>query len=112
MAGDADAFYLAELALRERFGAPPFGRTVKLMVGAEDREAARGEARAMAERLRDRAAALPSPVTIAGPAPAYVPRRGGRWRFNLVLRGTDPVAVLGGDQGPPWSVDVDPESLL
>lgn len=112
VAGDADAFYLAELALRKRFGAPPFGRTVKLTVGAEDREAARAEARAMAERLRTRAAALPSRVTIAGPAPAYVPRRGGRWRFNLVLRGADPVAVLGGDPGPPWSVDVDPESLL
>jgi primosomal protein N' (replication factor Y) len=112
VAGDADAFYLAELALREQFGAPPFGRTVKLTVGAEDREAARGEARAMAERLRTRAAALPSPVTLAGPAPAYVPRRRGRWRFNLVLRGIDPVAVLGGDPGPPWSVDVDPESLL
>ncbi len=112
VAGDADAFYAAELALREQFGAPPFGRTVKLTVGAEDREAARREARAMAERLRARAVALSLPVAVAGPAPAYVPRRGGRWRFNLVLRGSDPVAVLGEDPGPPWSVDVDPESLL
>ena len=31
---------------------------------------------------------------------------------TLVLRGADPVALLGGDPGPPWSVDVDPESLL
>ena len=112
VAGDADAFYTAELALREQFGAPPFGRTVKLTVGAEDREAARAEGRAMAERLRARADGMPSPISIAGPAPAYVPRRGGRWRFNLVLRGADPVALLGGDPGPPWSVDVDPESLL
>ena len=112
VAGDADAFYTAELALREQFGAPPFGRTVKLTVGAEDRDAARAEGRAMAERLRSRAAGMPSPISIAGPAPAYVPRRGGRWRFNLVLRGADPVALLGGDPGPPWSVDVDPESLL
>ena len=51
-------------------------------------------------------------VSIAGRAPAYVPRRGGRWRFNLVLRGADPVALIGEDPGPPWSVDVDPESLL
>ena len=112
VAGDADAFYGAELAMREQFGAPPFGRTVKLTVGAEDREAGRREARAMAERLRARAAVLALQVSVAGPAPAYVPRRGGRWRFNLVLRGSDPVAVLGGDPGPPWSVDVDPESLL
>jgi primosomal protein N' (replication factor Y) len=112
VAGDADAFYAAELALRERFGAPPFGRTVKLTVGAEDREVARHEARAMAERLRARAAAQSPPVSVAGPAAAYIPRRGGRWRFNLVLRGMDPVAILEGDPGPPWSVDVDPESLL
>ena len=31
---------------------------------------------------------------------------------DVVLRGRDPAAVLGGDPGRPWSVDVDPESLL
>jgi len=41
-----------------------------------------------------------------------VARRGGRWRFHVVLRGKEPLAVLGGDPGQPWSVDVDPESLL
>jgi hypothetical protein len=30
----------------------------------------------------------------------------------VILRGEDPVGLLGGDPGPPWSVDVDPESLL
>jgi hypothetical protein len=29
-----------------------------------------------------------------------------------VLRGEDPRAVLGEPPGTPWSVDVDPESLL
>ncbi len=110
--GDADAFYAAELAIRERFGAPPFGRTVKLSVGLEDREAARTEGRAMADRLRERAGRLGVTATIAGPAPAYVPRRAGRWRYHLVVRGADPLAILDGDPGPPWSVDVDPESLL
>jgi len=110
--GDAAAFYDAELATREQFGAPPFGASIKLTVGDEDREAARAAGREMAERLRARAAALGLAVTIAGPAPAYVPRRGGRWRFNVVLRGSAPLAVLDGDPGPPWSIDVDPESLL
>ncbi len=114
--GDASAFYAAELALRERFGAPPFGRTVKLTVGLEDREAARAAAKEMADGLRARVAAggpgAAGMVSVAGPAPAYLPRRSGRWRFNVVLRGADPVAFLGGDPGVPWSVDVDPESLL
>ena len=34
--GDRTAFYDAELALRERFGSPPFGRLVKLTVGLAD----------------------------------------------------------------------------
>ncbi|HSH21602.1 MAG TPA: hypothetical protein VK992_03165, partial [Candidatus Caenarcaniphilales bacterium] len=62
--------------------------------------------------LRDRATEVSSRTDVLGPAPAYIARRGGRWRFHVVLRGDDPMAVLGGDPGPPWSVDVDPESLL
>jgi primosomal protein N' (replication factor Y) len=66
----------------------------------------------MAFRLRERATEKRRTVEVLGPVPAYIARRGGRWRFHVVLRGTEPVAVLGGDPGPPWSVDVDPESLL
>jgi primosomal protein N' (replication factor Y) len=110
--GDADAFYAAELELRRRFGSPPFGRLVKLTVALPDRDAAEREGLAMAERLRERAATVGAQVVVAGPAPAYIARRNDRWRFNLVMRGTDPLSVLGGDPGAPWSVDVDPESLL
>ena len=52
--GDATTFYDEELALRERFGSPPFGRLVKLTVALPDREAAEREGVAMADRLRDR----------------------------------------------------------
>ncbi len=110
--GDPAAFYDHELALRERFGSPPFGRLVKLTVGLADRETAEREATAMAERLRTRAAEEGSGVTVVGPAPAYIARRADRWRFNLVLRGADPVSLLGDGVEAPWSVDVDPESLL
>ena len=37
---------------------------------------------------------------------------GSGWRWHLVLRGADPVTLLDGGLEPPWSVDVDPESLL
>jgi hypothetical protein len=30
----------------------------------------------------------------------------------VIVRGPDPAAVLGADPGVPWSIDVDPESLL
>jgi primosomal protein N' (replication factor Y) (superfamily II helicase) len=109
---DAAAFYDEELALRERFGSPPFGRLVKLTVALPDRDEAEKEATAMADRLRAVAQERGLRVQVVGPAPAYVARRGERWRFNVVLRGTDPVALLDPPPGAPWSVDVDPESLL
>ncbi len=110
--GDRTAFYDAELALRERFGSPPFGRLVKLTVGLADPAAAEREAAAMAQRLRERSVERASGVTVVGPAPAYIARRADRWRWNVVLRGVDPVALLDGGLEAAWSVDVDPESLL
>ncbi|MFL5725673.1 MAG: primosomal protein N' [Chloroflexota bacterium] len=110
--GDAAAFYDAELELRRRFGSPPFGRLVKLTCALEDRAAAEAAARAMADDLRDRAAERGNDAVVVGPAPAYIARRADRWRWNLVVRGSDPVALLDGGLEAPWSVDVDPESLL
>ncbi len=98
--------------MRERFGSPPFGRLVKLTVGLVDPAAAQLEAETMAATLRQRAADRGMPVAVVGPAPAYIARRADRWRWNLVLRGADPVALLDGGVDAPWSVDVDPESLL
>jgi primosomal protein N' (replication factor Y) (superfamily II helicase) len=109
--GDGTAFYAAELDLRRRFGSPPFGRLLKLTIAHADRAVAEAEGAAMAERLRERGAAI-GDVSVAGPAPAYIARRNDRWRFNVVVRAADPLAVLGEDPGPPWSVDVDPDSLL
>jgi primosomal protein N' (replication factor Y) (superfamily II helicase) len=109
---DPAAFYEAELDLRRRFGSPPYGRLVKLTVGIVDRVTAEEEAAAMADRLRERARQRRAEVEVLGPAPAYIARRADRWRWNVVLRGVDPVALLDGGLEPPWSVDVDPESLL
>jgi primosomal protein N' (replication factor Y) (superfamily II helicase) len=112
VAGDSAAFYDAELALRRAFGSPPYGRLVKLTVALPDRDAAEAAAVALAGDLRRRAADQATDVRIVGPAPAFVARRAGRWRFHLVLRGADPASLLDPPPGAPWSVDVDPESLL
>ncbi|MFI5261093.1 MAG: primosomal protein N' [Candidatus Limnocylindrales bacterium] len=109
---DARAFYEAELAARRAFGSPPFGRVIKLTVALADRDAAEGEGRRFATLLRTRVGEAASDTVVLGPAPAYLARRAGRWRFQVVLRGQDPAAILGGDPGAPWSVDVDPDSLL
>jgi primosomal protein N' (replication factor Y) len=115
--GDASGFYDAELEVRRRFGSPPFGRLVKLTVGLPDARAAQQEAAVMADRLRASCSepehvAAGQRVSVLGPAPAYIARRAGRWRWNVVLRGDRPVELLGTPPGAPWSIDVDPDSLL
>jgi primosomal protein N' (replication factor Y) len=114
--GRAASFYDAELDLRRRFGSPPFGRLVKLTVALPDRAAAEQAGREMAEGLKTRAESAGIRVQVSGPAPAFVAKRGDRWRFNVVLRGDDPARLFddahGGPPGAPWSIDVDPETLL
>jgi primosomal protein N' (replication factor Y) (superfamily II helicase) len=109
---DPAAFYDAELDARRRFGSPPFGKLVKLTIGLEDPEAAERGALALAETLRARAAGRGSDTAVIGPAPAFLRRRAGKWRWNVVLRGSDPAGLLDGGPDAPWSVDVDPETLL
>jgi primosomal protein N' (replication factor Y) (superfamily II helicase) len=109
---DAAAFYGQELALRERFGSPPFGRLVKLTVGLAARDAAERAAAAYADELRARARLTAPSIQVVGPAPAFIARRAEKWRYHVILRGPDPVALLDPPPGAPWSVDVDPESLL
>jgi primosomal protein N' (replication factor Y) len=110
--GNAADFYDAELESRRLFRSPPFGRVIKLTVAMDDRDAAESKGADMAGRLRERATERRINAEVLGPVPAYIARRAGKWRFNVVIRGDDPGAVLGGDPGVPWSVDVDPESLL
>lgn len=113
---DADAFYRSELDLRRRFGSPPYGRVIKLTIALADREGAEREGAEMADRLRARIEELGggavARATVAGPAPAYIARRNDRWRYNVVIRAEDPRRILTVDPGPPWSIDVDPDSLL
>jgi primosomal protein N' len=83
-----------------------------LTVGLPDPAVAERTATAMAFDLRDRAADRGLDVTVVGPAPAYIARRADRWRWNIVLRGDRPTVLLDGGLDAPWSIDVDPESLL
>jgi primosomal protein N' (replication factor Y) len=113
---DPEAFYDAELGLRRQFGSPPFARLVKLTVALPDRDAAEAAGRELVARLRSDADGREptghARAVISGPAPAFIVRRADRWRYNVVIRGADPAALFAEPPGPPWSIDVDPDSLL
>jgi primosomal protein N' (replication factor Y) len=52
-------------------------------------------------------------ISVIGPAPAYIYRRRGRFRWQLVLRGSELSAFLSPVPFPQgWTVDIDPVSLI
>jgi primosomal protein N' (replication factor Y) len=105
---DVDGFADEELARRRLLGYPPFSVLARLMVADADR--ARTESRG-----RDLAAAVSvAGVEVLGPLPAYVPRRAGRWRMQVIVRAPDAATRQTALEQVPGGVaiDVDPESLL
>ena len=113
-AHDYHALYAQEIENRRRMGYPPFGRLVRLTYAHTNADYSREQAAAMARGLREECARLGLPnVDVLGPSPAYVPRIRGRWRWNVIVRGDDPTAILGDEPLPRgWTLDVDPISVL
>jgi len=113
-AHDYQAMYEAEADFRQRLGYPPFGRLVRLTYAHTGAAYSQGQAAAMARRLRKlrEERGIPN-IDILGPAPAFVSRLRGRWRWNIVLRGEDPSALVRDLPMPRgWTVDVDPVTML
>jgi primosomal protein N' (replication factor Y) (superfamily II helicase) len=114
---DYQDFYAAEISARERYGYPPFRQFVKFTYTHADRYRAQVEATALAERLERviRAHELER-TDVVGPAPAFMERLRGRYRWHLIVRGPDlrPLlrALAPDDLPRGWSVDVDPASTL
>jgi primosomal protein N' (replication factor Y) len=111
---DVDGFYTQEMRFRRDQWYPPLSRLVALRYLNNSFKVAQLEAEAMAEQLKQKRARLGLPdLDIFGPTPCYYGQLKGRYRWQVLLRGTDP-AVLIRDMFLPigWQVDVDPMSLL
>jgi primosomal protein N' (replication factor Y) len=105
---DVDGFADEELVRRRLLGYPPATVLARLLVADPDRPRAEARGQAAAD-----AVALDG-VEVHGPLPAYVPRRAGRWRFQVVLRAANAQLRAAALERVPAGVaiDVDPESLL
>jgi primosomal protein N' (replication factor Y) len=109
---DYAAFFRQELAYRQRYGYPPFGQLARLIYCHSQEERCQEETSELADVLRRRAATLPE-ARLIGPAPAFVSRRRGQYRWQLLVLAPDVHPILKGlDLSPGWAVDVDPASLL
>jgi primosomal protein N' (replication factor Y) len=111
---DFNAFYYKEMRYRAELGYPPYNRLARLEV----RETSSQRARQAAEKLH---AILSSRIaeqqkvqtTLIGPAPCFFPRRDNLHRWQVIVRGPDPVHILHDIHvTAEIFIDVDPVSLL
>jgi primosomal protein N' (replication factor Y) (superfamily II helicase) len=114
---DVNGFYQYELEQRKRLGYPPFSHLARLEFRHQDAVAAQTEARKLAGKLGELLVSGNSKqTTMIGPVPSFFAKLGGYHRWQIVLRGPDPAAVLKDDAIArwlsDWRVEVDPISLL
>jgi primosomal protein N' (replication factor Y) len=110
---DFGAFYQKELELRRLSAYPPFSRLVRLEYRHTDEKRALAEAETLAEIFREEMqAAGMHASSVIGPHPCFIPRLYGRYRYQLVLRGPNPAALLPTLPLRGWTVEIDPPNLL
>lgn len=114
---DYAGFVTAEVAARMRYGYPPFRRFMKCTFTHRDRYTAQVEATALAARLERLLRELDLPESdIVGPAPAFLERVRGSYRWQVIVRGPELRPLLHAlsheDLPHGWAIDIDPASTL
>ncbi len=110
---DFSGFLRQELAHRRRLGYPPFSRLARLELRDANPQRAEREAARMGRQVSAWLVEGDFRATsIIGPAPCFFSRQNGLYRWQIILRGPDPAAVLRGRDLGEWRAQIDPLSLL
>ncbi len=107
-------FYGREIAYRRQLRNPPFARLACLVYTHTNDGICQREAEKMRRLLiQERDSRGIADINLIGPAPAFIHRLRGRFRWQLVLRGSELSAFLSQIPLPRgWTVDIDPVSLV
>ena len=112
-AHDYEGFYTREIEYRRQLGNPPFSQLCRLVFSHHGEAFAAEEARRLRQLLDQEIASRGiEGISLVGPAPAFVTRRRGRYRWVLLLRGVRVQRLLQNIALPRgWTVNVDPLGL-
>jgi len=110
---DYTLFYEREIAYRRQLNNPPFSRLASLVyTHTNDARCQRETERMKRLLIEERDSKGIANLSFIGPAPAFIHRLRGRFRWQLVIRGHNPsefLSVIPIPQG--WTVDIDPVGL-
>ena len=106
-------FYKKELEFRRQLKYPPFTNLVRLEYRHVHPEQAESSAKQLAALLKGWISEEGLHATeMIGPAPCFFARVGGLYRWQIVVRGPNPLSLLRGRILTDWRVEVNPPSLL
>jgi primosomal protein N' (replication factor Y) len=111
---DYPSFYEQEINFRKELNNPPFSQLARLVFAHTNDAICQREAEKMknvlAEEIEVRGE---GGIGIIGPAPAFIHRLRGRFRWQIMLRGSGLSAFLSGiPLAGGWTVDIDPMSVI
>jgi primosomal protein N' (replication factor Y) (superfamily II helicase) len=109
---DVDGFQKLEGEYRRQLGYPPFGRVTRLEYRHRDPLKAESETKRVLQILQEKMAAEHRSQTTVSAVPCFFAKVDGVYRWQVILRGPDPVSLLRGLRLDDWRVEVEPISLL
>jgi len=110
---DYASFYEQEITYRRQLHNPPFAQLASLTYShANDIVCQREAARMKRLIIEERETKGIADLSLIGPAPAFIRRLRGRFRWQLILRGAELSAFLSEIPLPQgWTLDIDPVGL-
>jgi len=110
---DYTLLYDKEIAYRRQLRNPPFTRLASLVYSHTNDTLCRKEAERMKHLLIEKRDSKGiADLSLIGPAPAFIHRLRGRYRWQLILRGSELSTFLSPIPIPQgWTIDIDPMGL-
>ena len=110
---NVNGFYLRELEYRKQLGYPPYAKLARLEYRHADPLKAEEESQKTAGRLRGKIEAEGRHQTeLIGPVPSFFSKMDDVYRWQIIVRGPDPVSLLRDIKLSDWRIEIDPISLL
>ena len=107
-------FYQQELEYRRELCYPPFLKIIRLEIRDKNPNSAEKKAGVYAATLQGWIEKEGFRSTrLVGPTPAYFSKIRGEWRWQILVKGPNPLALIRDHHpGPEWIVEVDPPVIL
>jgi primosomal protein N' (replication factor Y) len=110
---DYVSFYNQEINYRQQYNYPPFSRFIRLVYAHTNDKLCQKEAEKVSGLLLDKKREEMTEWNLIGPIPAFASRVRGRYRWQIIIRGSNPVQALSDITLPQgWIVDVDPVGMV